>query len=72
MDEVIAYIVTAVLSLGVVGVWLAKQKWIAVVKEGADALSMILESIKDGKLTKEEVVKIKKEIQDVVDAFKAK
>ena len=72
MDEVIAYIVTAVLSLGVVGVWLAKQKWIKVVKEGSEVLSEILESIEDGKLTKAEVVSIKAKIKDVVDAWKSK
>ena len=71
MEEVIAIVATAVLGWGVYK-WYGEKKWFKIASEGAEVLSVILKSLKDGKVTKEEVKMIKKEIKDVVDLLKDK
>lgn len=70
--EIVAYLGTLVMSVGVIATFLKTGKVFKIVVEVVDALNQVLTSIKDGELTKEEVQQIKKDIEDVIKLIKSK
>ena len=59
------------LLLGVGFVWLRVEKVLKALVELADVISVINASLQDKALSKEEVVAIKKEISEAIEAFKS-
>lgn len=70
-SDIISYAVTLILGVGVIATFIKSNKWFKVAVEVVDTLNTILASIKDGDLTKEEVLKIKADIKEVIDLIKS-
>ena len=58
------------MGLGVIATFLKANKGFKIFVEVVDALNQILKALKDGKLTKEEVLQIKKDIEEVIKLIK--
>lgn len=70
--EIIAYVTTLIMGVGVIATFIKSNKWFKIIIEVVDALNQVLVSVKDGELTKEEVLEIKKDIEEVIALIKGK
>ena len=57
--------------LGIAVVWTKAAKILNALKELADVLEVVVDSLQDKSLNKDEVAAIKKEIGEAIDAFRA-
>lgn len=72
MNQIIAFAGSFIIGIGVVWQIFSKfspkiRKALKVTKELTEALDTILDAFEDKKLTKQEVEKIRNEIQDIID-----
>jgi energy-converting hydrogenase Eha subunit E len=69
MEDIIVYAGGFILSIGAIATFIASKKY-KVAKEVIEALNTIFVALGDGKLTKEESLRINKEVKDVISTIK--
>ena len=73
MEQVVAYVISAVLGITAVGAWVAKTKnWFKYLKLASACINLVdnlLKTIEDGKVTEDEVKKLASESVEIKEAY---
>jgi len=69
INQVISYVTTAVVSMGVVAGILG-NRWFKVAKEAIDVIYKLMHALEDNKVTAEEIAEIKKEAKELIALIK--